>query len=129
MNTVREIQRINDLELAQGVPDEFSWHNEYKSSSWIYFGGFPYDLKEDEIIKIFSQWGEVEEIHLIREDEGKKSKGFGFLKYEDYRSAVLAVDNFNGAEINGRIVRVDHKLNYERPKQTGSETSTKINLR
>jgi RNA-binding motif protein, X-linked 2 len=118
MNTVREIQRINALELSQGVPDELSWHSQYKSSAWIYFGGLPYDFSEEKILVMFSQWGEIEEVHLIRDEQTNKSKGFGFLKYEDYRSTVLAVDNFNGTEIDGRVVRVDHKLNYERPKST-----------
>jgi hypothetical protein len=31
-----------------------------------------------------------------------KPKGFGFLAYEDQRSTVLAVDNFNGTKVCSR---------------------------
>ena len=46
-----------------------------------------------------------------------KSKGFGFLAYEDQRSTVLAVDNLNGSEINKRPMRVDHCQNYKIPSE------------
>jgi RNA-binding motif X-linked protein 2 len=45
-----------------------------------------------------SQFGEIEDIHLVREEDTGKSRGFAFLKYEDARSCVLAVDNFIGVK-------------------------------
>jgi RNA-binding motif X-linked protein 2 len=47
-------------------------------------------------------------VHLNRDKETGKSKGFAFLRYEDQRSTDLAVDNLGGATIMGRIIRVDH---------------------
>lgn len=47
-------------------------------------------------------------IKLIRDRDTGKSKGYGFLKYADQRSTVLAVDNLNGATVLGRPIRVDH---------------------
>lgn len=41
----------------------------------------------------------VEDIHLSREEDTGKSRGFAFLKYEDARSCVLAVDNFIGVQV------------------------------
>ena len=72
------------------------------------FGGLPYELSEGDIITIFSQYGEPTFLKLARDRESGKSKGFGWLKYEDQRSTDLAVDNLGGAEIAGRLVRVDH---------------------
>lgn len=40
----------------------------------------------------------------MRDEKTGKSKGFCFLKYEDFRSAVLAIDNFNGIEVRGAAV-------------------------
>lgn len=42
--------------------------------------------------------------------------------YYDQRSTILAVDNLNGATVLGRMIRVDHTLNYkqmEEDKETG----------
>lgn len=60
------------------------------------------------MITIFSQYGEPVFLKLARDKESGKSKGFGWLKYEDQRSTDLAVDNLGGAEIGGRLIRVDH---------------------
>lgn len=42
-----------------------------------------------------------------------QSKGFCFIAYEDQRSTVLAVDNLSGAKVAGRIIRVEHVLDYK----------------
>ena len=45
------------------------------------------------------RYGEVININLVRDKKTGKSKGFCFLAYEDQRSTVLAVDNFNGIKV------------------------------
>uniref|UniRef100_A0A8D2N802 RRM domain-containing protein n=1 Tax=Zonotrichia albicollis TaxID=44394 RepID=A0A8D2N802_ZONAL len=64
------------------------------------------------------QYGEVVNINLVRDKKTGKSKGFCFLCYEDQRSTILAVDNFNGIKIKGRTIRVDHVANYRPPKES-----------
>lgn len=44
---------------------------------------------------------QIEDVHLVRDKGSGKSKGFAFIKYEDQRSTVLAVDNFNGIKVRG----------------------------
>ena len=116
MNVVREVQKLNEEELRRGVPASASWHAEYARSAWVYVGGLAPELSEGDVICVLSQWGEVEDVHLVRDEATGRSKGFCFLKYEDARSAVLAVDNFNGVSLLGRTLRVDHKLDYSPPK-------------
>jgi RNA-binding motif X-linked protein 2 len=43
----------------QGVSSEASWHAKFANSSYIYAGGFPYELTEGDVIAVFSQFGEV----------------------------------------------------------------------
>ncbi|KTW29069.1 uncharacterized protein T551_02343 [Pneumocystis jirovecii RU7] len=119
MNTVREIARINAAQI--GASESESWHAQYKDSAYIYIGGLPYDLTEGDIICIFSQYGEPLDINLIRDKKTGKSKGFCFLKYEDQRSTILAVDNLSGAKVLGRTLKVDHVLNYRHPKQDSDD--------
>ncbi len=87
---------------------EASWHTDYRDTAFVYFGGLPYELSEGDVVTIFSQYGEPVFLKLARDKETGKSKGFGWLKYEDQRSTDLAVDNLGGATISGRMVRVDH---------------------
>ena len=101
MNTIKEIQKINDEELERGIAGtSASWHSKYKSSSWVYVGNLDHALTEGDILCVLSQFGELEDLHLIRDEETGKSKGFAFCKYEDARSCVLAVDNLIGIQVS-----------------------------
>ncbi|KAJ1916921.1 RNA-binding protein Cwf29 [Mycoemilia scoparia] len=121
MNVVQEISRINRQESQHHFNnDKFnlnaSWHNEYKDSAYIFVGGLDFDLTEGDVICVFSQYGEIFNINLVRDRETGKSKGFAFLQYEDQRSTILAVDNLNGVKLLGRTLRVDHTKDYKQPK-------------
>lgn len=115
---MRNITKLNEREIELGIESKNSWHNLYKDSAWIFIGGLSFDLSEGDIICVFSQYGEVVNINLVRDKATGKSKGFAFLCYEDQRSTILAVDNLNGVKITGRIVRVDHVQKYRLPKET-----------
>ncbi|KAM8938726.1 RNA-binding motif protein, X-linked 2 [Pelodytes ibericus] len=119
MNPLTKVKLINELnarEASLGVKESVSWHRDYKDSAWIFLGGLPYELTEGDIICVFSQYGEVVNINLVRDKASGRSKGFCFLCYEDQRSTVLAVDNLNGVKVKGRTIRVDHVSNYRPPK-------------
>ena len=108
MNSIRSVARLNDLELASCVPPNASWHTDYRDTAYVYIGGLPFDLSEGDILVLFSQYGNPVHINLVRDKETGKSRGFAFLKYEDQRSADLAVDNLGGMGVGGRVVSVDH---------------------
>mmetsp|Transcript_6088 Transcript_6088/g.8889 ORF Transcript_6088/g.8889 Transcript_6088/m.8889 type:complete len:237 (-) Transcript_6088:415-1125(-) len=117
MNVIEEIKRINETELSKGLTNTAaSWHSKYANSAWLYIGNIPNTLTEGDVICVFSQFGEVEDFNLVRDDTTGKSRGFAFLKYNDARSCILAVDNLSGSKILGRSLRVDHVENYRLPK-------------
>ncbi|KAH9999979.1 hypothetical protein BJV77DRAFT_939404, partial [Russula vinacea] len=119
-SVVREINKINERELELGV-GAASWHDEYKDSAYIFVGGLHYDLTEGDVITIFSQYGEVVDVNLPRDKETGKTKGFGFVMYEDQRSTILAVDNLNGANVLDRMLRVDHVKKYKQARVKGED--------
>ncbi|KAM9326546.1 RNA-binding motif protein, X-linked 2 [Gastrophryne carolinensis] len=116
LTKVKLINELNEREARLGVKDSVSWHQDYKDSAWIFMGGLPFELTEGDIICVFSQYGEVVNINLVRDKASGKSRGFCFLCYEDQRSTVLAVDNLNGIKLKGRTIRVDHVADYRPPK-------------
>lgn len=61
------------------------------------------------------------DVNLPRDKTTGKTRGFGFLMYEDQRSTVLAVDNLNGAQVLERTLRVDHVKNYRQSKIKGED--------
>lgn len=124
LTNMKNVLKLSEQELETN--NITSWHDQYRDSAWIFVGGLPYDLSEGDIICIFSQYGEIVNINLIRSKDTGKSKGFCFLCYEDQRSTVLAVDNFNGIKVMNRTIRVDHVADYKVPKEhKNTEVETK----
>ncbi|CAH0729324.1 unnamed protein product, partial [Brenthis ino] len=113
MTNVKNVLKLSERELAGN--SKSSWHDQYKDSAWIFVGGLPYDLTEGDIICVFSQYGEIVNINLVRDKATGKSRGFAFICYEDQRSTILSVDNLNGIKILGRTIRVDHCEQYRAP--------------
>ena len=44
-----------------------SWHDLYKSSSWIYVGGLDYGLTEGDIEAVFSQYGKIVQLNYVKD--------------------------------------------------------------
>lgn len=111
MNSIDRINKINLKELEDNVPDSASWHMDYKDSNYIYIGGLNPKLMDKDILTIFSQFGLPTHIKLLKDKDehgNVVNKGFGYLKYLDFRSCVLAVDNLNGIIIYDKKIKVDH---------------------
>ena len=114
---IKQIQKLNEEELKYDINPGASWHNKYKDSAYIYIGNFPFEITEGDLVIVFSQYGEIVDCRIIRDKDTGKSKGFGFICYENQLSTILAVDNLNGTNIGGRMIRVDHVEQYKIPKE------------
>lgn len=117
MNKIQSIQRLCNQELVNQVAPTASWHHEYADSAYIYVGGLSYNLNEGDLAMVFSQFGEVTDVHLRRDPETGTSKGFAFIAYENQISTNLAVDNLNGITLEGRPICVDHVKEFRPPKE------------
>lgn len=95
---MKNVLKLSEHELKNST-GKGSWHDMYKDSAWIFVGGFPYTLTEGDLVCVFSQYGEIVNINLVRDKESGKSKGFCFICYADQRSTILAVDNLNGIKV------------------------------
>ena len=73
----------------------------------IYVGNLNYNLSEDELEKVFSSYGEVTSVKIIRDKYTDQSKGFGFIEMANDADAQKAIDELNGTEVKGRELRVN----------------------
>ena len=62
-----------------------------------------YDLKESDIVTLFSSFGTITKSEMSMDSATGKSKGFCFLEYTDQASA-LAAHAMDGFELAGRKV-------------------------
>ncbi|UYV81114.1 TRA2B [Cordylochernes scorpioides] len=69
--------------------------------------------------EIFEEYGNIEKLELIKDAEGY-SRCYAFIYYKDVESAKKAVLDSDGANIDGRHVRVDFsKTDGPRPPTPG----------
>ena len=73
----------------------------------IYAGNLNYNLSEEELEKVFVEYGEVTSVKIIRDKYTDQSKGFGFIEMADDAAAQKAIDELNGTEVKGRELRVN----------------------
>lgn len=73
----------------------------------IYAGNLNYSLSEEELEKVFAEYGEVTSVKIIRDKYTDQSKGFGFIEMADDAAAQKAIDELNGSEVKGRELRVN----------------------
>ncbi|NPA03787.1 MAG: RNA-binding protein [Epsilonproteobacteria bacterium] len=78
----------------------------------IYVGNLPYKSTEEEVKKLFSQYGEVSSVKLITDRETGRARGFGFVEMDE-ESAKAAIQALDGEEFEGRRL----KVNEARPKK------------
>ena len=87
----------------------------------IYVGNMSYDMTEESVSAIFSEYGEVETVKLITDRDTGRAKGFGFVTMPDDSAANSAIEGLNGKEVEGRTLRV----NEAKPKEFKSRTDYK----
>ncbi len=121
--SISSITKMSEIDLKNMLKG--SWHDQYRHSSYIFVGGLNFNMNEGDISAVFSQYGEIVDLRLARDDKTGKSRGFAYISYEDQRSTDLAVDNLNGITLCERIIKVDHVDQYKVPKEyLDSESDT-----
>ena len=73
----------------------------------IYAGNLHYDMDEDQLRRLFEEYGEVESVKVIIDRDTGRSKGFGFVEMADDDAGHKALEELNGQEIQGRNLKVN----------------------
>ncbi len=81
----------------------------------IFVGNLNFRTTQDELYAAFAQFGAVERVNIVTDRDTGQSRGFGFVEMSDPTEAQNAINQLNGAELNGRAMNV----NEARPKPAG----------
>ncbi|MDF1654244.1 MAG: RNA-binding protein [Coxiellaceae bacterium] len=76
------------------------------SQAKIYVGNLSYQTTSEELQDLFGEFGTISELKLIIDHETNRSKGFGFITYEDNGAAQQACEKMNGTDLGGRQIKV-----------------------
>ena len=76
----------------------------------IYVGSLHFKMKEEELKEVFEEYGEVTSAKIIIDKYSGKSKGFGFVEMPNEAEAKKAIEELNGAEVQGRNIIVNESI-------------------
>jgi len=83
-------------------------------SKKLFVGGISWNTSEDVLREAFERFGEIVEAHIVTDRYTGRSRGFGFVVFAEDASAMQALEQMNGAELDGRPIRVDEAHDKER---------------
>ncbi|PSW13136.1 RNA-binding protein [Photobacterium sanctipauli] len=76
-----------------------------QSSKTLYVGNLPYRANENEVKKLFSEYGEVFAVRLMKDKRTGKRRGFGFVVINS-KDADHAIEQLNNKEYGQRTLKV-----------------------
>ncbi|KAL6007967.1 hypothetical protein ACLOJK_033472 [Asimina triloba] len=86
----------NDDEVIMAPMTERKRQKEFE----IFVGGLDRDAVEEDLIKVFSQFGEIQGARIVKNPATQKSKGFGFIRYTTIEQAKKVLSDFpDGVEV------------------------------
>lgn len=86
----------------------------------IYVGNLSYQVTEEAISDIFSEYGTVKRVQLPVDRESGRLRGFGFVEMSSDAEEQAAIEALDGAEWMGRDLRVNKaRPREERPSSGG----------
>uniref|UniRef100_A0A8D1KFH8 Cold-inducible RNA-binding protein n=2 Tax=Sus scrofa TaxID=9823 RepID=A0A8D1KFH8_PIG len=64
----------------------------------LFVGGLSFDTNEQSLEQVFSKYGQISEVVVVKDRETQRSRGFGFVTFENIDDAKDAMMAMNGKE-------------------------------
>jgi RNA recognition motif-containing protein len=79
----------------------------------LFVGGLPFATTDEELQAAFAAHGTVASAVVVKDRDTGRSKGFGFVEFENDDEGKAAEAALNGSDMGGRSITV----NQARPKE------------
>ncbi|CAF0848912.1 unnamed protein product [Rotaria sp. Silwood1] len=82
-----------------------------------------YRTRVEDLRRCFEKFGNIGDIYIPRDQFSRSSRGYAFIRYLKKRDAEDALDRMDGADLDGREIRVQF-ARYGRASTTDSRDKT-----
>ena len=84
----------------------------------LFVGGLPFSTTDDELNELFAAHGTVASAVVVKDRDTGRSKGFGFVEFENDNEGKAAEQALNGSDLGGRSITVNEaRPREERPRR------------
>ena len=73
----------------------------------IYVGNLSFEITEEDLKEVFSEYGAVKKIHIPKDRETGRKRGFAFVEMESEADEDKAIQALDGAEWMEREITVN----------------------
>ena len=88
----------------------------------IYIGNLAPATTADKLKALFTEFGEIEDVKVIKDRFSGQSKGYGFIEMPSNSEADQAIKALNGNQLDGNFIKV-------RPADSGGKRRKKRSFR
>ena len=81
----------------------------------IYVGNLAYEVTQDDLTRVFAEYGTVNRVHIPLDRETSRPRGFAFVEMNSESEEAKAIEALDEAEWMGREL----KVNKARPRKEG----------
>ncbi|MEY3433024.1 MAG: hypothetical protein RL131_960 [Bacteroidota bacterium] len=86
----------------------------------IYVSNLSFNVQDEDLKGFFEEYGEVSSAKVITDKFTGRSRGFGFVEMSDDAAAQKAIQELDGATVEGRAIKVSEaKPREARPNNGG----------
>ncbi|XP_031260141.1 28 kDa ribonucleoprotein, chloroplastic-like [Pistacia vera] len=79
----------------------------YETANRIYVGNLPWQVDDDRLEQVFSEYGKVVNARVVSDRETGRSRGFGFVTMSSETEVNDAIAALDGQSLDGRAIRVN----------------------
>jgi cold-inducible RNA-binding protein len=84
----------------------------------LFVGSLPWAVDDAQLQQLFADFGQVLSAKVIVDRDTNRSKGYGFVEFENDDEAKAAIDKLNGSDVQGRAIVVNEaRPREERPRR------------
>lgn len=97
---------VSSKPLPPGKKMNYAPKPKYTDRTKLYIGNLSFYTVADTLWSVFAEFGTVHDCYLPMDRNTGTSRGFGFVTM-DKEAAQAAIDEIDGCEIDGRVIRVN----------------------
>ena len=91
----------------------------------IFVGNFSFSVTDEQLHEYFGSAGTVIAAKVMKEGQGGRSRGFGFVEYASDEEAQKAIKELNGSVWEGRVVKVSEDRSARRDDSGSSDSQSR----
>eukprot|EP01029_Cantina_marsupialis_P023852 TRINITY_DN6010_c0_g1_i2.p1 TRINITY_DN6010_c0_g1~~TRINITY_DN6010_c0_g1_i2.p1 ORF type:complete len:326 (+),score=137.26 TRINITY_DN6010_c0_g1_i2:34-978(+) len=105
---------IAEAKAARGSRAMSTKQQRPENCSVLFVKNLPYSVTEDDVEEVFTEFGKVTNVRLARHSTTGRTKGFGYVTFENSAGVDVAMKNAETIRVEGRSCFIDYETG--RPK-------------